>query len=212
MSKIKLTKSELKKQRDALKSFQRYLPTLQLKKQQLQMKINECQRELDKRFDALKAQEVQIRQWVGLLAETAQGEGAEKLNLSVWVDPVKVTTEKVNIAGISIPYLKEIIFNDVDYDFYSTPFWIDLGVKQLRDYKKLLVEVVIIQKQIELLMQELRVTTQRVNLFEKIKIPEAQDNIRRIRIYLGDQQAAAVGVSKVAKKKLEVAQLELVNA
>ena len=58
-------------------------------------------------------------------------------------------------------------------------------------------------QQIEFLEQELRITTQRVNLFEKIKIPECQDNIRVIRIYLGDQQANAVGVGKVAKKKIE---------
>ena len=54
-----------------------------------------------------------------------------------------------------------------------------------------------------MLKQELRVTTQRVNLFEKVKIPECLENIRRIRIYLGDQQANAVGISKVAKKKIE---------
>ena len=33
---VKLTKNELKVQKDRLKQFQRYLPTLQLKKQQLQ--------------------------------------------------------------------------------------------------------------------------------------------------------------------------------
>ena len=35
MAKIKLTKTELKAQTDALKRFQRFLPMLQLKKQQL---------------------------------------------------------------------------------------------------------------------------------------------------------------------------------
>jgi V/A-type H+-transporting ATPase subunit D len=49
-----------------------------------------------------------------------------------------------------------------------------------------------------------------VNLFEKVKIPECLDNIRRIKIYLGDQQANAVGISKVAKKKIEVRELEVV--
>ena len=39
MAKIKLTKNELKVQKDALKMYQRYLPTLTLKKQQLQAEI-----------------------------------------------------------------------------------------------------------------------------------------------------------------------------
>ena len=39
MARIKLTKNELKTQKDNLKRFNRYLPTLVLKKQQLQMEI-----------------------------------------------------------------------------------------------------------------------------------------------------------------------------
>ena len=35
MAKVKLTKTALKQERDALKQYERFLPTLQLKKQQL---------------------------------------------------------------------------------------------------------------------------------------------------------------------------------
>ena len=76
----------------------------------------------------------------------------------------------------------------------------------------LLAELMVIKEGIAVLEQELRITTQRVNLFEKVKIPECQENIRQICIYLGDQQANAVGVSKVAKKKIEARDLELVTA
>ncbi len=51
--------------------------------------------------------------------------------------------------------------------------------------------------------QELRITTQRVNLFEKVKIPQAEEAIRRIKIFIGDQMTNAVGRSKIAKKKIE---------
>ena len=61
----------------------------------------------------------------------------------------------------------------------------------------------IIAKQLDLLDAELRVTSQRVNLFEKVKIPEAKENIRVIGVYLGDQQTAAVVRGKISKKKLE---------
>ena len=53
----------------------------------------------------------------------------------------------------------------------------------------------------DLLGKERRLTSQRVNLFEKVKIPEAKENIRMISIYLGDQQTSAVVRGKIAKKK-----------
>tara|TARA_B100000745_G_C20092243_1_gene373383 strand:+ start:329 stop:946 length:618 start_codon:yes stop_codon:yes gene_type:complete len=196
MSKIKLTKGELKKQRDSLKQFKRYLPTLQLKKQQLQMKILEARRALDKKQKELDSFLQSIEQWVGLLAEN-------QFDLKPCLIPAEVKTGFANIAGANVPIFEEVIYEDVEYDFYETPFWIDRGIVELRKMVQLNVEVEIIKEQLRLLEKELRTTTQRVNLFEKVKIPECNDNIRKIRIYLGDQQANAVGISKVAKKKVD---------
>jgi V/A-type H+-transporting ATPase subunit D len=93
----------------------------------------------------------------------------------------------------------------MDYDLNETPFWVDRAVEELRKLVRCVIESQIIQEQIQRLQKELRTTTQRVNLFEKVKIPESLENIRKITIYLGDQQANAVGISKVAKKKIEMA-------
>jgi V/A-type H+-transporting ATPase subunit D len=79
---------------------------------------------------------------------------------------------------------------------------VDKGVEYLQKLIAYDTEIEILQKQIELLAQELRITTQRVNLFEKVKIPETKENIRVIRIYLGDQQTAAVVRGKIAKNKI----------
>lgn len=208
MSKIKLTKSELKKQRDSLKQFKHYLPTLQLKKQQLQMKILEARREFTARESSLHQKEKSIAHWAGLLAQDGESLTKERMaDLKRFAVPRKVTTEIINIAGAPIPYLKDVEFNDVEYDYYETPFWYDRGIEEFRAYMKVLVEMKVITEQIARLEKELRITTQRVNLFEKVKIPECQENIRRIRIALGDQQANAVGISKVAKKKIEVREL-----
>jgi len=195
MTKIKLTKNELKKQRDSLKQFLHYLPTLQLKKQQLQMKILQARKAIEEKLVLIKIIEEKINRWVGLLAEL-------DMDLERWIAPAKVLTETVNIAGAEIPLFKEARFNTVDYDFYAIPFWVDKAVAELQELAAALAEVKVIKKQIEILEHELRVTTQRVNLFEKVKIPECLENIRVIRIYLGDQMANAVGISKVAKNKI----------
>ncbi len=201
MAKIKLTKGELKRQRDSLGQFRHYLPTLQLKKQQLQMKINEArgiikerQKDLDKKVGAIEL-------WVGLLGDSS-------VDINEWIAPESVSVDTVNIAGANVPVYKDIRFKQTDHDLYATPLWIDKGVEELQGMVTLLAEIDILKKRIDILKHELRITTQRVNLFEKIKIPECLENIRVIRIYLGDQQANAVGVSKVAKKKIEAAALE----
>jgi V/A-type H+-transporting ATPase subunit D len=123
-----------------------------------------------------------------------------------------VAIKWANIAGANIPELISIEFEDTDYDLYATPFWIDRGIIEIRELISLIIEVIIVKKQITILQRELQVTTQRVNLFEKVKIPESLENIRRIRIYLGDQQANAVGISKVAKKKVEIRNQEVLFA
>jgi len=61
----------------------------------------------------------------------------------------------------------------------------------------------VLEEQVALLAKELRTTTQRVNLFEKVKIPETKQNIKKISVYLGDQQVAAVVRGKISKKNLE---------
>jgi len=208
MIKIKLTKGELKRQRDALKQYRHYLPTLQLKKQQLQMKILEARRLLEEKLAVLGQLESDISAWVGLLADPELASGAEPIDLKKWITPKKVEVLTLNIAGANVPFIEKILFPPIDYDFYATPFWLDQGVKKLREFVDFFIHVLIVRRQIEILEQELRITTQRVNLFEKIKIPECLENIRKIRIYLGDQQANAVGISKVAKKKVEGRELE----
>ncbi len=198
MSKIKLTKGELKRQRESLKQFEHYLPTLQLKKQQLQIRINEARKKMQDLVDRQRQQEESIRAWAGLLAEAGD-------EFEAWITPRRIVTETANVAGADIPVFVDARFDEAVYDYYAEPLWIDEGLNRLREWIKSLAAADIQQKQIDILHRELRVTTQRVNLFEKVKIPEATENIRVIRIYLGDQQANAVGIAKVAKSKIQSA-------
>ena len=207
MSKIKFTKGELKTQRDSLKQFQHYLPTLQLKKQQLQMKILEARRAIEEKLAILTSQEKHMSSWWGLFADPLIARQETGVDFKHWITPVKVMTDKTNIAGANIPVFRDIVFPAIEFDFYLAPLWVDKAVEKLRSYTTVLAEIIVLKEQIRILEQELRVTTQRVNLFEKVKIPECKNNIRVIRIYLGDQQANAVGVSKVAKRKVELREL-----
>ncbi|MBQ6389442.1 MAG: V-type ATP synthase subunit D [Mogibacterium sp.] len=197
---IKLTKNELKKQKDNLKQFQRYLPTLQLKKQQLQSVIMGIRQELERK-EAERIQMIgDLDEWVAVFAENEIFEEEKKLDQVV--QPDKVIVKEDNIAGVKIPAFEELTFKDINYDVDDYPLWVDTAVFKLREIARLDALVSTLRKQTELLEKELRTTSQRVNLFEKVKIPEAKENIRVIQVYLGDQQTAAVVRGKISKKKL----------
>ena len=197
---IKLTKNELKKQKDNLKQFQRYLPTLQLKKQQLQSVIMKTNAELEQK-EAERAEMIgNLDDWVAVFAENTIFEDTKKLgNL---VQPDTVICENENIAGVTIPTFRELTFKEISYDVDDYPLWVDTALVKLREIARLDALVSTLRKQVELLEKELRSTSQRVNLFEKVKIPEAKENIRVIGVYLGDQQTSAVVRGKISKKKL----------
>lgn len=195
MAKIKLTKNELKVQKDALKMYRRYLPTLMLKKQQLQAEIRtieanalavrKAREDLERGFDA----------WIAVFSETD----------AFPHDVVTVSNIRKgcgNIAGVAIPTFLGADFARGDYDFYDTPLWVDIAADHMEQAILLDLEAEVLDEQVQLLEEELFTTSQRVNLFEKVKIPETEENIRKISIYLADQQVSAVVRSKISKRKI----------
>ncbi|MDH3973747.1 MAG: V-type ATP synthase subunit D [Deltaproteobacteria bacterium] len=196
MQKIKLTKHELKRHKENLRRYNRFLPTLTAKKQQLQREIVRIRGEIKGLESTFKEERAGIMPWVSLLAEDV---GLEKM---VRCKGIRLGAD--NIAGVDIPGFEGVDLAVTDYDLLSTPLWVDWAIEKLGRLMVLDARIDVLKKQIALLAQELLVTTQRVNLFEKVKIPEAIDAIRRIAIHLGDQQTAAVVWAKMAKKKLQV--------
>ena len=85
---------------------------------------------------------------------------------------------------------------------YETPLWVDIAANHMEKAMLLDLEAEVLYEQVRLLEAELLATSQRVNLFEKVKIPETQENIRKISIYLADQQVSAVVRSKISKRKI----------
>lgn len=197
MAKIKLTKNELKTQRDALKRFERFLPTLQLKKQQLLLEVRQGREELSRLEAQLAGEKEHSSDLAALLAGTAPERLTEYLRVAVW------SVSQRNIAGTDVPVFNELRFADSHSDLFETPLWLDDALAALRRLAQLRLRQQLLNEQLLLLEGELRTVSQRVNLFEKVKIPEAKDNIRRINIYIGDQQTNSVGRSKIAKGKCQ---------
>ena len=195
MAKIKLTKNELKVQKDALKMYQRYLPTLTLKKQPLQAEI----RTIEATANAVRKEQEDLERgfhsWIAVFGEK-----------EAFPDGV-ITVSNIrkgmgNIAGVAIPTFAGADFSRGDYDLYETPLWVDIAANHMEKAMSLDLEAEVLDEQVRLLEAELRSTSQRVNLFEKVKIPETQENIKKISIYMADQQVNAVVRSKISKRKV----------
>jgi V/A-type H+-transporting ATPase subunit D len=57
------------------------------------------------------------------------------------------------------------------------------------------------EKRLSLLNYAVQKITQRVNLFDKVLIPQAQAYIKKIQIYLSDAERAQVVQAKISKNK-----------
>jgi len=195
MAKLRLTKNEFKKQKDSLKRYVRYLPTLELKKTQLLVEIRRIQDSIDRIESEIDVLEKNINSWVELFSED--------IDLRSLFELKEIKSSIGNIAGSDIELFEGVVFEDKEYDYMEYPLWVDRGLVVVKQIMTLKAEQVILNKQQHVIKEELRVTIQRINLFDKVMIPKSKDNIRKIKIYLGDMDTAAVVRGKIAKNKVE---------
>ncbi len=193
MSRVSASKHELKAQREALSRYQRYLPTLRLKQQQLQLEL----RRVDAAVEAAAAEEGRLRRalspWIELWAEPQP--------LEAWLAIERIDAGEASVAGVSLPTFEGVAWQRRVPPPETTPPWVDDALIVLENLLELRLRRRVLAEGRSRLADELRRTSQRVNVFEKVKIPEAQSNLRFIRIALGDQQAAEVVRAKIAKGK-----------
>ena len=154
MAKVKLTKTALKQQRDDLKQFQRFLPTLQLKKQQLQMEMRSCLERIRSNEVREKESKDSLSSWLVLF-----GAEADAMRVADTVRVERVETDTLNIAGVDVPRFKGVVFEKHGYDIYTEALWFDDAVAALKKIVELRMEREVIKKQYELIENELRVTT-----------------------------------------------------
>ena len=133
-----------------------------------------------------------LNRWVGLFA-------TDESLLAGLVKVKDVRTGTANIAGVAIPTFEAIDTDVKEVDPWATPAWVDDAVETTTQFLSLQCERAIYEEQRRLVMAELLQTSQRVNLFEKVKIPACKEAIRVIKIALGDEQTAAVTRGKIAK-------------
>lgn len=197
MADIKLTKTELRGQQMRLAQLEKYLPTLQLKKAMLQAEVQETRQEIARLEYAFNHRRQRIENYSLLLSSKTIIDPKHAVRIK------RVMKRYENIAGVEVPYFEGVEFEAFTYNLFETPPWIDAALEELRHLARIGVHIQVVQEQKQALERELREVSIRVNLFEKILIPRALKNIKSIKVFLGDQQLAAVSQAKAAKSKIE---------
>lgn len=196
MAQIKLTKNELRDQQYKLNQLQKYLPTLQLKKAMLQMEVNNAIYEIEGLTYAYNGEKSQNETFQALLTDP------ESLPLFEGTTIIEVEKRYENIAGADIPHFEDVSFKEPNYALFDTPLWIDDALSSLRSLVIAKEKIHVAEEKKAILERELREVSIRVNLFEKVMIPRTQANIKKIKVFLGDQELASVAQAKVAKNKI----------
>jgi len=192
MPRITLNKSELQKEQDKLRLYRRLLPSLDLKRRQLTLELGRARAKLEGSRKALQELRDHAAEQLPMLANRE-----DPLSGIVKVRSVQVTEQ--NVVGVDLPVLGEVEWAVQEYSLLAEPPWVDLLVAGLKEAAAQTLAVQVETERVRRLERADRRITQRINLFEKILIPGAQENIRRIRIFLGDAEMAAVVRSKIAK-------------
>lgn len=195
--KLSLNKNAMKQQRDQLAMYRRFLPSLDMKRQQLLGAWKAARQQLEQTEQAVEEYWQSLKRLLPLLGSTTLADR----DLSPLVRLRKLELDEENIAGARVPTVRAIEFERTAYSTLTLPFWVDQLVESLEAMARLRIQLQVDQTRAERLATAARKITQRVNLFEKVLIPQAQQNIKRIAIALSDEERSSVVRSKLAKAR-----------
>ncbi|MBL8892235.1 MAG: V-type ATP synthase subunit D [Planctomycetaceae bacterium] len=195
--KLALNKTTLKRTRDELKTYKKFLPSLDLKRQQLLAALKVARGELAESEAVYTKLEAIVAKTYPLLGSSTM----RTRNLGSLIRVEEVVIEEENLVGTRLPVAKAVRFAMADYSRMVMPFWVDLLIDNLKTIAEQRILLQVRRQRVKLLDYAARKITQRVNLFEKVLIPQSEASIRKIVIFLSDQERAAVVRSKIAKNK-----------
>lgn len=191
--KFKYNKSALYELSQQLVARQKALPTLKSKEAALRLEIKKIK-------DKALAYEAQLNQRLDDVKNLAR----------LWVEfeegLVKLKTASYQtrtIAGVKIPVLDTLAFELAEISQYHKPDWFLDGIHILEDLTRLRLLHQVAARATEILEYARKKTTQKVNLYEKVQIPEYQEAIRKIKRFLEDEENLGKASQKILKKRLQ---------
>ena len=194
MPRLALNKTSLTRESRQLDTYERFLPSLDLKRRQLIAERNKARRDVAATSESIEAVEASAGRSLPMAADT-------RLNLRGLVSVRQVDVGQENLVGLRLPVLDDVHLDRVGNSFLTRPHWVDALADLLEELLRSRILLQIQENRLRILEDAVKKITQRVNLFDKVLIPRTRDNIRRIQIRLSDAEKAAVVNAKIAKRK-----------
>lgn len=194
MARLSFSKASLHREGAQLKRYKQYLPSLDLKRQQLIAERNKAIARLESTEQGIAQCYLIVEQQLPMLSD-------HNIDLAGLVTIQQLVYDEENVVGVKLPVLQTIEIVCQPYSFLTKPHWVDEFVIQLKRMLELKTRLMVEQQRLEMLNQAVKKVTQRVNLFDKVLIPKAKQNISKIRIFLSDTERAAVVRAKITKQK-----------
>lgn len=113
----------------------------------------------------------------------------------------EVILNVVKIAGVKTPELKQIDYEVANFSRFSSPIWLNGGIVILKQITEIICQMEIAEKKLAILEYARKKTTQKVNLYEKVQIPEFSEAIRKIKRYLEDVDNLEKASQKITKQR-----------
>ena len=190
---VKLNKISLREQKQKLGMYRRFLPALEARKQQFLLELAGVRQAIREEEARLRDLLERISAWSSLYWDL-QDAIAGSIRIR------EITLGVKNVAGLKVPQYCGVVFEDPPYSLFATPYVFEEVIAFTREAISMREAIRILRDQEKVLWDGFRKTSQRINLYEQVLIVDCRENIRKITVYLQDQQAASVGVAKVAKR------------
>jgi len=110
-------------------------------------------------------------------------------------------SETVNIAGSKVERLVKVNFNELQLNPLYEPAWMPAALEALMNLIKLKLKLDFLKRELSVLENARKKTTQKVNLYEKVQIPELEEGIRKVKRFLEDKENIATAAKKIAKNR-----------
>ncbi|PXY02238.1 hypothetical protein DF185_06215 [Marinifilum breve] len=196
--KIKYTKTEQARQKKILKVSLRMLPLFEAMEKSLMATINTIAEKILHIRENIEQNQKQAESWIAVLNDSW-------INVDNFISVNEIITKQVDVAGVRVRQFERVDFN-INPIHDDAPLWLDNAIDLMKEQLQLLAEIDCLQKQIEILEEELMEVRARVKLFENRRIPNAKMAIRKIGQKLQDDERLTIATAKVVKtKKLEEA-------
>lgn len=194
MAKPSLNKSALAKEVAQLGEYRRFLPSLELKRLQITSQRSHTAHEVTRLKSEYDRQFQEISASLPMLANTQV-----KVEDLVSVSGIKRTEH--SLSGTKLPVLNAVIIDRKNYPRQATPHWVDLAARGIEELVRLSIELDVMMDRLLRLERAEAVISRRVNLFDKVLVPQAQANIKKIQMALSDGERDAVVRAKISKRK-----------